>query len=88
MKRLACMGWFISGAIALLLGAAPPPSHSQYVFVWAMEARHPQASLDRASSAPTVAAWGWPRTLLQYSTLRRTRIPSANSSRCFPLETR
>jgi hypothetical protein len=44
MKRLASMGWFISGAMALLLGAAPPPSHSQYLFVWAMEASHPQAS--------------------------------------------
>ncbi len=44
MKRLACMGWFIGGALALLPGAASPPSHSRYLFVWAMEARHPHGS--------------------------------------------
>ena len=49
MKRPACMGWFLSGAMVLaacsLFGLASPPSHSQYLFVWAMEARHPHASM-------------------------------------------
>ena len=41
MKRFAGLGWFVAGAMALLLGAASPPSHSRYLFVWAMEAQHP-----------------------------------------------
>jgi hypothetical protein len=48
MKRFVPLQWVVGSvtilAGCLLLGAARAPSHSRYLFVWAMEARHPYAS--------------------------------------------
>ena len=35
--------WLLLGTV-MLLGAVPPTFHSRYLFVWAMEARHPRAT--------------------------------------------
>jgi hypothetical protein len=46
MNRL-CVQCFLAGAmalLALLLSAASEPTHSRYLFVWAMEAQRPNAS--------------------------------------------
>ncbi len=47
MGRLWRGRWLSGGAlffaVALLLGAAPSPPDSHYLFVWAMEASHPEA---------------------------------------------
>jgi hypothetical protein len=45
MKRIAGVGGLVGGMLALLLSAASAPSHSRYLFVWAMEARHPDAPM-------------------------------------------
>jgi hypothetical protein len=54
MTRVIRMRWPVSGAILLtvcfLLGANAAPSHSRYLFVWAMEAQHPHASKMALSS--------------------------------------
>jgi hypothetical protein len=48
MKQFVRIGWLSSGAMILaacfLLGAPAAPTHSRYLFVWAMEAQHPYAS--------------------------------------------
>jgi hypothetical protein len=43
MRMPLAFRWLVLGAITLL-GAAPASFHSHYLFVWAMEARHPDAS--------------------------------------------
>lgn len=50
MKRIACVWLFLSGAILLLpmaMGAGSVQRHSHYLFVWAMEAQHPNAVVRR-----------------------------------------
>lgn len=58
MKRHLHMRWFFGGvvafALALLQWAASSPAHSQYLFVWAMEARHPDAPLTMVGSSWSV----------------------------------
>lgn len=61
MKRIGGACLFLAGAIVLLplvLGAASAQHHSRYLFVWAMEARHPDASfltLTTGKSSPRQA---------------------------------
>jgi hypothetical protein len=43
VTRSAIFRWLVLGAV-VLLGAAPTPRYSHYLFVWAMEVRHPDAS--------------------------------------------
>ncbi len=58
----SCIAWGTSLCIAVLAfavprvaAAAPVPSH--YLFVWAMEAKHPQASILSLMSSPDLSAW-------------------------------
>ena len=48
MIRSYIFRWLVLGAV-VLLGAAPAPRHSHYLFVWATEVRHPGASTSAGS---------------------------------------
>lgn len=53
MRRIGGVRSFLIGAIVLLplaLGAASAQRHSRYLFVWAMEAQHPNASFAALTS--------------------------------------
>ncbi|MGB6486241.1 MAG: hypothetical protein WBE91_05100 [Steroidobacteraceae bacterium] len=55
MKKVICRCLLLLGlALPLIAAAAPVPSH--YLFVWAMEVRHPYASTLKLMS-PDLAAW-------------------------------